>query len=44
MEYYNIKKLEGLYIGRKDIVFFSICNFRIKRLNKKLNYKKVGLV
>lgn len=41
-KYYTIKKLERPYFKGRIIIFFFIRNLRIKKLSKKLNYKRVG--
>jgi hypothetical protein len=40
-EYYNKFWLEGPYLVRGDKVYLISRNLRIKRLNKKLDFKKL---
>src|SRR4051812_41726762 len=40
--YYNRKRSEGLDLKEGDKVFFSTKFLRIKRLSKKLDFKRVG--
>ena len=41
-EYYNKYRLEGPYLKRGDKVYLSARNLYIKRLSKKLDFKKLG--
>ena len=40
-EYYDKSRLEGPYLVRGDKVYLISRNLRIKRLNKKLDFKKL---
>ena len=42
-EYYDKYRLEGPRLEEGDKVFLLIRNLRIKRLSKKLDFKKIGL-
>ncbi len=41
--YYNKYRLEGLCLEREDKVYLISRNLYIKRLSKKLDFKKIGL-
>jgi hypothetical protein len=41
-EYYNRLRLEGPRLVRRDKVYLISRNLRIKRLSKKLDFKKLG--
>ena len=42
-KYYNQKVSKGLDFKEGDKVYLFIKNFKSKRLNKKLNYIRIGL-
>ena len=42
-KYYNQKRLKGLTFSEGNMVYLAIKNIIIKRLNKKLDYKYLGL-
>ena len=42
-KYYNQKRLKGLTFSEGSMVYLAIKNIIIKRLNKKLDYKYLGL-
>ena len=42
-KYYNQKKLKGLTFSEENMVYLAIKNIIIKKLNKKLDYKYLGL-
>ncbi len=42
-QYYDKHRLEGPRLERGDKVYLISRNLRIKRLSKKLNFKKIGL-
>ena len=42
-KYYNQKRLKGLTFSEKRMVYLATKNIITKRLNKKLNYKYLGL-
>ena len=42
-KYYNQKRLKGLTFLEKSMVYLAIKNIIIKRFNKKLNHKYLGL-
>jgi len=42
-KYYNLKKSKGLYLKEGDKLWLLYKNFKLRRLNKKLDYIKIGL-
>ena len=42
-KYYNQKRLKKLIFSEESIVYLALKNIIIKRLNKKLDYKYLGL-
>lgn len=42
-QYYNKYRLKGPYLKEGNKIFLFARNIKIKRLSKKLNWKKIGL-
>jgi len=42
-KYYNLKKSKGLDLKEGDKVWLLYKNFKLRQLNKKLDYVKIGL-
>ena len=42
-KYYDTKRIKGLSLEERDIVYLIRKNFKTKRLSDKLDYQKLGL-